>query len=126
MYIIENGQDFIISKSIYSQLATNISVQNWCDLKQYSYSLNRLASFQLYFSQVPGKKKQAIPEKNSGERGVEDMDFPGVSKKQHAELTDVNSLQSGIYRFEQEKIMWTFQGSCVFGLGISRKAETQF
>ena len=33
--------------------------------------------------------QQAIPEKNQAE-GLEDMEFPGVSKKQHVEFSEIN------------------------------------
>ena len=39
----------------------------------------------------------------NGGRGVEDMELPGVQKKEHVEIPGVNQKRSGISRGVQEK-----------------------
>ena len=39
------------------------------------------------------------------------MEFPGVSKKEHAKFPEVNKKQTGISKGDQEKIVWNFEGT---------------
>ena len=55
-----------------------------------------------------------------GDRRVEDMDFPGVLKKEHVKIQGISYKRSGITRSVYEKLMWNFHGmGLVFELGIS-------
>ena len=65
----------------------------------------------------------AIPEKKQT-AGVEDMEFPGVLKKQNVEIPRVNK-KGGISRSDQEKIVWNFHGSWFLALDIPM-GVTQF
>ena len=53
-------------------------------------------------------------------RGVEDMGFPGVLKKNHVEVLGVNLKRSAISRVVQEKTMWNFHGSLFLNLKFPR------
>ena len=59
-----------------------------------------------------------------GERGVEDMEFPGVLKKYHVEILGVNWKRSEIFRGDQE-IMLHFHESWFLTLDFPR-GVTQF
>ena len=45
-----------------------------------------------------------------GDRRVEDMDFPGVLKKEHVKIQGISYKRSGITRSVYEKLMWNFHG----------------
>ena len=52
----------------------------------------------------------AIPEKiQIG--GIEDMQFPGVLKKEHVKILGINQKRSGFSNGVQEKLIWNFYGS---------------
>ena len=57
--------------------------------------------------------------KNSN-RGVKDMEFPGVIRKVHVENLEVNLKRRGISRSVQEKLMWNFNESWLLTLEFPR------
>ena len=57
--------------------------------------------------------------KNSN-RGVQDMEFPGVIRKVHVENLEVNLKRRGISRSVQEKLMWNFNESWLLTLEFPR------
>ena len=59
-------------------------------------------------------------------RGREDMEFPGVLKKKHVEISGVNLKGSGIYKGVQEKIMLNFRGSWFLTLEFPKGVTQQF
>ena len=61
--------------------------------------------------------QRVIPEKIQTGR-VEDMEFPGVLKKEHVEIPGVKYKRSGISRDNQEQIMWDIQGFCFWCLNF--------
>ena len=53
-------------------------------------------------------------------RGVDDVEFPGVTTKLHVEFLGINQKRSGISKGNQGKIMWDFHGSLLLVLEFLR------
>ena len=67
--------------------------------------------------------KWTIPEKKQT-GGVEDMEFPGVLKKENMEIPGVNEKRSRISKGVQGKTQMEFRWVLVFDIGISKGCHT--
>ena len=54
------------------------------------------------------------------------MEFPGVLKKKHVEISGVGLKGSGIYKGVQEKVMLNFRGSWFLTLEFPKGVTQQF
>ena len=67
---------------------------------------------------MPAIQYCAIPEKAKEEEWVEGMEFPGLLKKEHVEIPQVNSKRSGICRGVQKKKKIMCHVELFLGLGF--------